>query len=393
MTNKWVPILDGDLADSARDAIRCIAVELPTTPPIELAADLTLWWAYAADQLGDASNRYDRATDALIRRIETDNRALGLHGGLAGAGWVLAHVSEDAEGVLGPIDEAVIGAIPTLEKSELVAGLAGLGVYLLERLEKSPSPAVAAGLEALVARLDLLGIRDADGMFWTDSSGRVDCGAAHGVPGIASVVGRIAESGYRPAAELCRDALRWLDAHELAANPDSCFPASVVNGRSVGRPSNAWCYGDPGVAVSAWNAAIRCGAPTERWRRIASFAAERMGDVAVPGLCHGAIGLAHLFNRCFQSSHDLAFRDASRRWFACGLEMRRPGHGIAGFVVQRRSADDTERWVGCADLIEGTTGIGLALLAALGDEEPRWDRLLACDLQPMRRAGVESDSV
>ena len=382
MTNNWVPILDGDLADRARDAIRGVALELPTTPPIELSADLTLWWAYAADQIGDASNRYDRATDALIHRIETDNRALGLHGGLAGAGWVLAHVSEDAESVLGPIDRAVIGAIPTFDNAELIAGLAGIGVYLLERLEKAPSPTVAAGIEALVARLESLRIRDPDGSFWTDRSGRIDCGAAHGVPGITSVVGRISESGCHPAAELCRDALRWLDAHELAPNPDACFPASVVNGRSVGRPSNAWCYGDPGVAVSSWNAAIHCGAPTERWRRIASVAAERMGDVVVPGLCHGAIGLAHLFNRCFQSSRDPAFRDASRRWFAYGLEMRRPGHGIAGFVVQRRSSDGTDRWVGCADFIEGAIGTGLALLAALGDEEPGWDRLLACDLPP-----------
>ncbi|HEV7559670.1 MAG TPA: lanthionine synthetase LanC family protein, partial [Kofleriaceae bacterium] len=138
---------------------------------------------------------------------------------------------------------------------------------------------------------------------------------------------------------------------------------------------NAWCYGDPGVAATCWAAAERIGEPVDEWRDLALAAAARPeADCLVEGagLCHGAYGLAHLFNRCFQASGDARFADASRRWFAHGLAIPLPREH---------------------DLMLGKSGIGLALLAALGDEEPGWDRLLACDIPPMDHAAGGSDSV
>jgi len=66
------------------------------------------------------------------------------------------------------------------------------------------------------------------------------------------------------------------------------------------------------------------------------------------GFCHGAIGLAHIFNRLYQANGEPVFREAARRWF---------GHVL----------DESQ--------LEGAAGIGLALLAAMTPLEPRWDRL------------------
>src|SRR5262249_40803912 len=153
-------------------------------------------------------------------------------------------------------------------------------------------------------------------------------------------------------------------------------------GRARGRPPNAWCYGDPGIATALWSAAVRCDEPVAEWQDLAIAAAARpvlACAVEVAGLWHGAIGLAHLFNRCFQASGHPALRDASRTWFARGLELRRPGEGIAGFVTHRGGVGSTVGWVASSDFIEGAAGIGLALLAGIGAREPGWDRLLACD--------------
>jgi hypothetical protein len=77
-------------------------------------------------------------------------------------------------------------------------------------------------------------------------------------------------------------------------------------------------------------------------------------------LCHGASGLAHVYARWFHATGERVFRDAARIWIARALAMPRPIEPC---------------------LLEGAVGLGLALLAALGGEVPRWDRLMLCDLE------------
>ncbi|HEY0994083.1 MAG TPA: hypothetical protein VGD80_43805, partial [Kofleriaceae bacterium] len=84
----------------------------------------------------------------------------------------------------------------------------------------------------------------------------------------------------------------------------------------------------------------------------------------------------------FQRTGDPALAEASWCWLIRVLEMRRAtldaGHaGVAGF-----RALVTPRWDAASELRDepgflwGAAGIGLALLAAISDIEPSWDRLL-----------------
>ncbi len=64
----------------------------------------------------------------------------------------------------------------------------------------------------------------------------------------------------------------------------------------------AWCYGDPGIAASLMAAAGAAGRPD--WYRVAVDVACRaaardlaLAGVKDSGICHGAAGLAHIFNR------------------------------------------------------------------------------------------------
>ncbi|HEU5060714.1 MAG TPA: lanthionine synthetase LanC family protein, partial [Kofleriaceae bacterium] len=107
-------------------------------------------------------------------------------------------------------------------------------------------------------------------------------------------------------------------------------------------------------------AARALGSPAweERALAIARRAAARPdGECGVvdAGLCHGAAGLAHVFNRLHQASGDPALAAAAERWFGRALAMDAPAE--PGILV-------------------GSAGLALALLAATGEDEPDWDGFL-----------------
>jgi hypothetical protein len=98
------------------------------------------------------------------------------------------------------------------------------------------------------------------------------------------------------------------------------------------------------------------------------------------GLSVGAAGLGHLFNRLFQVCGEPRLADRSRFWFERALEMRRPGHGIAGYAAWRPDENDVERWWDHPGIISGAAGIALALLSAATPLEPSWDRMMLVDI-------------
>jgi lantibiotic biosynthesis protein len=135
--------------------------------------------------------------------------------------------------------------------------------------------------------------------------GCFNCGLAHGVPGVIALLGRIAEAGEDPrAAPVCEDVLRWLLAQRLLPpHPRGRFTTSFRRGVAGSPSRTAWCYGDPGVEIAAFGAAARIGAAREPWFELALESATRpskLCGVVDAGLCHGAAGLAHLFNRFYQ---------------------------------------------------------------------------------------------
>jgi hypothetical protein len=111
---------------------------------------------------------------------------------------------------------------------------------------------------------------------------------------------------------------------------------------------------------------------------------QRTCGVIDAGLCHGAAGLAHLFNRVHQASGDEALRSAARAWIGHTLDYRKPGQGSAGFLIYGPRPESPRElgWIADDSFLAGTAGIGLALLAAITPVEPRWDRVLGCAIAP-----------
>jgi lantibiotic modifying enzyme len=182
---------------------------------------------------------------------------------------------------------------------------------------------------------------------------------------------------------LLEGAVRWLLAQQLPGG----FPA-WVGPEDEEKPARlAWCYGDPGVAAALLGAARCLHEPA--WERqalaMAQRASERPADqagVVDTGLCHGAAGLGHLFNRLYQATNEPQLAEAAQSWFARALQMRRPGRGIGGYQAWTLGDKGEMTWVAESGLLTGAAGIALSLLAATTAIEPAWDRVLLVALPP-----------
>jgi len=183
-------------------------------------------------------------------------------------------------------------------------------------------------------------------------------------------------SGDR-AGSLRQALAAWL-ASVADPRPDgSTYPPFVAGrepGRGLGRRGMAWCSGDLGVAA----ALLRAGraAPDRALEEIAEAAAHRATfrsmphDVSEPTLCHGTAGLLHVFNRLYHATGQTVFRNAAVRWLDDTLALCERDDGALVSELARNHPG----------LLTGAAGIGLALLAAITDREPRWDIVLLCDL-------------
>jgi hypothetical protein len=111
-------------------------------------------------------------------------------------------------------------------------------------------------------------------------------------------------------------------------------------------------------------------------REAARRPAEQAG-VNDAGICHGAAGLGHVYNRLYQATREPLFKEAATAWFARTLEMRRPGEGVAGYLAWNSLPGQEELgWVADGSLLTGAAGIALTLLAACHSSRPSWDGML-----------------
>jgi hypothetical protein len=356
----------------------------------------------------------------------------GLYSGFPGVAWTAEHLGrrfepageqEEPEGKeIGEdedpnaeIDQALGEALarsPWNDQYDLISGLVGLGVYAVERY---PRPSGVRCLEAVVDRLDETAEHRAGEATWftppemlppetrdRTPHGYYNLGVAHGVPGVIALLGDACRLGVRVerARPLLEGAVRWLLGQRLPAPADPaqqggfCYASYVGEGIELRPARLAWCYGDPGVAATLLAAARSVG--REDWERAAveiaagaAAAPPEQAGVRDAGLCHGAFGLAHLYNRIHQATAAAGdgglFAEAARYWVGHGLGLRNPERPLAGFAAWQPLQDQELGWVDDPGFLTGVAGIGLALLGALTDIEPEWDRLLQVDIPPARR--------
>jgi hypothetical protein len=391
----WSRRLDGALAQRAWDAVGDIAACLDRMRPHQvpgsaLQADVALTYAY----LGR-----DRCALPFLEAAIDGAGELpqwGLHGGLCGVAWTVEHLrarlfDRDADDPNGAVDALLARVLdsPWNGPYDLIGGLAGFSVYAAERR-------AGGGAGALLGKL----VRQLDA--WAERTGWVtppalltpeqrarsgggwfNLGVAHGLPGAIGALALALAAGEE--SERARARLSSSVAALLAARredgPDA-FACFIGPQAAPLRGAPAWCYGEAGVAASLMLAGRLTG---ERdWCRVAVELARGLARRPLPaaghddaGLCHGAVGVAHILNTVAQASGDGDLADAARAWYARALDLRRaPEVGLAGFLTLLPEPGGHARHVEDTSFLTGVCGTLLGLLAALTDTPPDWDRLL-----------------
>ncbi|MCF3102040.1 lanthionine synthetase C family protein [Streptomyces roseoverticillatus] len=308
------------------------------------------WDAFAEGYLAAAFRGYERL-----------GASPGLFGGAAGLAFAAWSVSRDgaAPGYPALHDRIVgesfarareLGDGPVPARAvDVVSGLTGAGAYLLCRDDE---PGSAAAFRTVLTVLTRTGAR-----------GRgepPDPGLAHGLSGplalLSLALGKgVAVPGQREAVGRLAEMLNACRTDD-ARGPD--WPGTTTG--SAGRTVRAsWCRGSPGTARALWLAGTALDDEPLRDLAVRALKAVHLrppGERRIdgdPGLCHGLAGLLQITSRFAHDTGDPGLTSAADRLAAVPF----PANGDPGFL-------------------DGAAGAVLAVLGAVTDVEPRWDRAL-----------------
>ena len=383
--------------------------ELPVEPPAYGLASGYSGLALAFDELarcdpdGPWRGLAGRALRGAVEAIPA-HAGPGMLDGLAGVAFCAARLAAGAARplpLLERLDAMLVDAGPGLLAPlggaeplpggswDHIAGVTGLGAYLLGRREREQTRALLESvLDALAARAqaapDLSGYRalpDAR----TERPARIDTGLSHGVAGPLALLALAAREGIEVAGQ--REAVAelggWLVAKASADPAGPRWPPWVAladDGVSAEQPGldprPAWCYGSGGIAWALWNAGDCL--QESGWRAAALDGLERALDLdpaerRLPSLtlCHGVAGTLQITMRLAQrtgSAELWARADALAGELLAAFDASSP-YGIRDIDQNGATADRP-------GLLTGAAGVVLTLCTVGSSDASGWDRAL-----------------
>ena len=347
--------------------------------------------------LFNKESKYGEVAETLLydamERINEGYDYFPLSSGITGILWTLVHLNREAF-IEADCDFEEI--LPILEKQMLLHaeqgdfdylhGAMGFYAYLLYN---DPQERSEAELHKLLELLDRKGIHEKGYIKWSNKINADDAALpAYGISlshGISSTIILLVRKMKKNSADqLAYSLLKKSVSYLLSQKNDTAKKLLSVY-PVFGEPTEeyllesrlSWCYGDLGIAVALYeagevlndlqlqNEAIQV-VQHASYRR--DLGRNRIADAA---FCHGAVGVAHIFNRFYQKTRLTVFKDAAVYWYEQTLTMAHFKDGLAGY-----KSKSEENWVISTGLLEGVAGIGLSLISAISEVEPKWDHAL-----------------
>ena len=409
----WKPILKDKQAKQAWDAIYDVASIIAdseiTSTDCSLSSGYTgyaLLFGYLAHITGD--EQYLRvcekfqmqATELLVSELIGSS----LFVGFTGVGWGVTHLRNlldpKSEDPASAIDEVLVNFLSRTNWDshyDLVFGLVGYAVYGIERADIGQGRKILA---LVVKHLQHLAVQNTEGLTWHTPiqflpewqrnmapSGYIDLGLAHGIPGVLAVLAKAMQMDVEKetASHLLDKGLRWILA---LRNIEHGSETEITSQRLPKGDRVAWCYGDLGLSVALLSAVRDADrrALEPDVLKIAESTANRpraTSGVKDAGLCHGTAGNALLYMRLYHATGKLVFLNAALDYINWTFDLRDPKKGFGGFPQYHldENLQQPQLHYGLG-LLEGSTGVALALLASVSDVPPDWDRHLLISLNP-----------
>lgn len=385
------------------DAIYEVLISLPQTNHTGIFGGelgMALFLIYYA-KLRDNNDALTRAFQVIGRIGQTinllENKSPILSAGITGFGWLVSHIEKHrlyqtgSVKLLNNIDKIVIEqAFDLLDKGDYdyLHGALGVGNYLLNRNRTRKN---IESLKVFVAKLKSLAIIEGEYVKWNDfdleqkktKEGEYNWGLSHGAPSILMFLVNCYEANIEPLTimPLIKGTVNFM----LTIRQDpflvgSCFPYKTTD--NVSRPEKSrlgWCYGDLGAiyVLSRANQIIKLTEVDAYISEVSEFEASRKdlmeNEIADAGFCHGASGVAHLFNKLYKLTKNENYEASAKYWYDVTLKMDIYHDGLAGYKSYRSVPKPA--LINDPSLIEGVTGVGLSLISYVTDMKYKWDEI------------------
>lgn len=347
--------------------------------------------------------QFEEEEESLLQAVQhlatqaAYNEVASFCNGRAGINWLFAYLckqgllyEEDVDMLCHDRQELADMALAMLEEGnyDLLHGATGIAYYLLYhtggRADTWP-PHFFRLLTGMLQRDSAAAFIPAyDFVQQKIQPGITNLGLAHGVPSLLKFCLQCYRHRICPqqAGALAKEMMYYLLEQANGTGETGCFPHTVTAAGSDDRFSRlAWCYGD----ISTGYVLHQAG----RWLDDAKAAhlaknillqstvrrTPAQTGVRDACVCHGAAGLAHLYNRLWHSCREPAFKEACDYWVQQTLAFAVHPDAPPGF---KKYQPATATYVYDPGLLDGLAGIGLSLLSyTTGDFD--WDYCLMLD--------------
>lgn len=337
----------------------------------------------------------EKELNDYLEKVEQDKISFTFCDGLAGFSWLFNYfngkgtIEVDMTEVFADTDQYLYKWMMNQISNgnyDYLHGAIGVGVYFLSR--ESDSKCIKY-LSDLVDGLDRIGIKEEDGSikfltilnYKTGEKG-YNLSLSHGISGIIVFLTRVIEKGINEgkAKKVLGGCVLYMQKHKLPSSNlyYSMFPNSVSNDNILCSSRLAWCYGDLGNGIALYQAGTIT--KNKEWEEFALSVLMKctlrrdlnQNSVMDAGLCHGTAGIGHIFHRMYRYTNDNAFKEAAQFWFDETKKMAVHKDGIAGY----KTWHGKDGWIKESNLLEGVSGIALALYCWENNIDPDWDRCL-----------------
>lgn len=353
-----------------------------------------LFWAYYSKYKKDvaAKNKITSLLSDVFDEIKNGFKDPTFCCGLSGIGWTVEHLAQngfikaDTNKVIGSLDDFLYPYLLFYIRAgnyDYLHGALGIGLYYTNR---STNSKFQEYLIEMVNELEKQSTRMNQGIAWNvklapDSDIRgYNISMSHGISSIIGILSRLYKIGIckEKVSELVTGAVNYLLQNKQETTSQYLFPRWVCETENETKKSGrlAWCYYDMGIAIALWQAGLLFN--NEKWKNEAIdtllhttiITDIKESGACDAGLCHGTVGIAHIYHRMYSYTNIDAFKKSAIFWFEQSLKMASFEDGLAGYKAYRGD------WVNDYGLLDGISGIGLAMISAVSDIEPKWDGAL-----------------
>ncbi len=343
----------------------------------------------------------DKAIELITDIFDKISKGFSFHtfaGGLAGIGWLIEFLTQnefldcDTNETIGELDDYLHKLMIEEIKHgnfDYLHGAGGIALYFLKRTNFSKREEY---LSEFVDILDEISIKENNTCKWISDINVKDdkkeevynLSMSHGISSIISVLSKIYKQNINKekTRNLLEGAVNYLLSNEQDHNEfNSYFPGTVaLKDHKPGKGRLAWCYGDLGVGVALWNASKSLDNKDleNKSIEILLFTAQKRdlkeNMVVDAGICHGTVGNAHIFKRMYINTGIEEFNNTAEYWYDETLKMAKHEDTLSGYKSFR--TEEYGGWKEEFGFLEGIAGIGLSLLSAISDIDPKWDEIL-----------------